>query len=50
MKNILITLSRDEWERMIDFKKSPFRKRYFDHQILSLEEFEEFENQSISEL
>ena len=49
MKNILIPLSRDEWESMLEFKKSSFRKRYIENQILLFEEFEELENQSLSE-
>jgi len=38
MKNIIITISREEWEYMLEFKKSPIKKRYKEYQELFFDE------------
>ena len=47
MKNIIITISREEWEHMLEFKKTPIKKRYLEYQILFLDEEAELKNQSL---
>lgn len=37
MKNILITISREDWERISEFKKTPIKKRYKEFQDLFLD-------------
>lgn len=45
MKNIMISITREDWERMLEFKKDPIKKRYREYNLLFLEEKEEFKSQ-----
>ena len=44
MKDNIITITRENWERMLEYKKAPIKKRYKEYQLLFLDENEEFKS------
>ena len=45
MKDNIITITREEWERMLEYRKAPIKKRYEECHLLFLDEKEEFKSQ-----